>query len=67
MAGLKRYLLFAGSTYYPTAGFGDFIESYDSWEDAIKEAETTRCDWWQVIDTHTPRPTVKFYGYGKES
>ncbi len=36
---MKRFLLFAGSSYYPDGGWGDFIGHYDT-EEEIKIEET---------------------------
>lgn len=32
---MKRYLLFAGSCYYPSGGIEDFIKDFDTKEEAI--------------------------------
>lgn len=50
---MKRYLLFAGSSYYPAGGWKDFRGSHDAVIDAIRDAATLFCDWWQVVDTQT--------------
>lgn len=34
---MKRYLAFAGSTYYPSGGMNDFIGSFDTVDEAIAE------------------------------
>jgi hypothetical protein len=36
---IKRFLLFAGEKYYPRGGYGDYIGSFDSIEDADKELQ----------------------------
>jgi hypothetical protein len=46
---MKRYLLFAGYQYYPRGGWTDFIDSFDTKEEAF--AETARYDWCHVVDT----------------
>ncbi len=52
---LKRYLVFAGSTYYPAGGWGDFRTSCDTVEEAkdwlLKWNEDY--DWWQIADAET--------------
>ena len=50
---LKRFLLFAGDTYYPCGGWHDFIGSYDSYEEAAANGDIDRNDWWHVIDHKT--------------
>lgn len=57
---MKRYLLFAGDKYYPYPGWLDFVDDFDSWEDAVKQADTIKCDWWHVVDTTTKE--IVFYG-----
>lgn len=55
---MKRYALFAGSWYYPSGGMADFVDSYDSLEEAIKEAKRpdeifpndAKYDWAHVFD-----------------
>lgn len=56
---MKRFLLFDGSTYYPVGGFCDFVNDFDS-EDEAKAAAHKRCeggriwevpDWHQIVDT----------------
>ena len=49
---MKRYLVFAGATYYPAGGWDDFVQAFDSLEEATafaKEQEA-RNDWVQVVD-----------------
>jgi hypothetical protein len=54
---VKRYLLFAGSTYYPDGGAEDFVGDFDSIErsefKAFEHDKNTdrRLDWWHVFDT----------------
>jgi len=48
---MKRYLLFAGDSYYPGGGAADFIEDFESIDDA--KAHHVRCDWFHIIDIHT--------------
>ena len=52
---MKRYLMFCGSTYYPSGGWGDFLGSFDSIEEGKTALLATRktsreADWWHVID-----------------
>lgn len=57
---MKRYLLFAGDTYYPAGGWDDFIDSFDSFEAAREDpklVERSKYGWWQIIDTVTMEQT----------
>jgi hypothetical protein len=53
---MKRCLLFAGFDYYPSGGWNDFVESFDSFEQAVQVGKglspSLRCvyDWYHVID-----------------
>ena len=46
---LKRFLLFAGGSYYPNGGWLDFVGSYDTFPEAEKAVPDR--DWAQVVDT----------------
>ncbi len=53
---MKRYLLFAGSCYYPSGGWSDFENSFDTLEEAVDAAESlnvTKADWAHIIDKET--------------
>jgi hypothetical protein len=52
---LKRYLVFAGDSYYPGGGWEDFVDSFDSLDEAHASAATAqeKSDWSHVVDTHT--------------
>ncbi len=54
---MKRFLLFAGMTYYPSGGWHDFKMSFDSVSAALSFAEQNHSDngwnWWHVIDSTT--------------
>ena len=69
---MKRYLLFMGTVYYPLGGMEDFVNDFDTLEQANKAArieekkyppqrngnEWTRdYVWWQIYDTEK-RETV---------
>jgi hypothetical protein len=52
---VKRFVLFAGETYYPSGGWGDFNGSFDTIEEA-RAAESiaeSGGDWTQIIDLET--------------
>jgi len=51
---LKRFLLFAGETYYPSGGWGDFKSSHHSREDAERAAEELQEDWYHIVDLENP-------------
>jgi len=36
---MKRFLVFFGSQYYPGGGMNDFMDDYDTLDEAIKEIE----------------------------
>lgn len=60
---MKRYFLFAGSTYYPKSGMGDFVNSFDKVSDAIyAAANLASCDWWEVYDTIDVQPELISHG-----
>jgi hypothetical protein len=54
---MKRYLLFAGATYYPGGGWDDFVGHFDDVEDARRKGNEL-CNqewyyWFQIVDTTT--------------
>lgn len=50
---MKRYLLFAGATYYPCEGWNNFVGSFDDKDEARAsiQFEYGSVDWKQVVDT----------------
>ena len=48
---MKRFILFAGDCYYPGGGAADFIDDYESLDDA-KQCQVG-CDWLHILDIHT--------------
>lgn len=54
---MKKYMLFASLSYYPQGGFDDFIEFFDTIEEAkncfSKGVKKKLWDWYQIIDTST--------------
>jgi hypothetical protein len=52
---MKRYLLFAGELYYPSGGWDDFVNSFDTIEEcmAAETNTTSGYDWAQIVDTTT--------------
>ena len=53
---MKRFAVFAGSTYYPSAGLGDFVASFDTEEEAKlcvvakKLRKESGIDWFLIED-----------------
>ena len=51
-----RYWLFAGHSYYPHGGMRDYIDSFDSIDDAVKafkdykDIDGSFLDWYEVFD-----------------
>lgn len=65
---IKRFVIFAGSQYYPTGGYADHKCSFDTFEEAEKQIKEykERYDWRQIWDLETG--AEHFYGraYGFE-
>lgn len=63
---LKRFLLFAGSNYYPAGGWQDFRGDFDTVEEAkdylLYNPDTER-NWWHVIDATTGAAVEKHPDY----
>jgi hypothetical protein len=47
---MKRYLVFAGSNYYPVGGWEDFKCDHDTLEAATAAAWAAGEDWQHVVD-----------------
>lgn len=58
---MKRYLLFAGSSYYASGGILDLVTASDSFDDCIKALTPEQADvennydWWHIYDTELNR------------
>ena len=50
---MRRYLVFAGDTYYPAGGWDDFYESFDTLTDALDGLIHASKDWGQIVDSQT--------------
>lgn len=57
---MKRYWLFTGYSHYPHGGMRDYINSFDSIDDAVKafddynsgeDMEYIELDWYEVFDS----------------
>jgi hypothetical protein len=46
----NRFVLFAGDDYYPSGGWDDFVASYETFGDALRQAANIERDWWQIVD-----------------
>lgn len=61
---MKKYLLFAGEIYYPMGGVNDFIDSFESLEDAKhageREIEDNENDWFHIADKDDLEIVYKF-------
>lgn len=44
----KRFVLFAGDTYYPGGGMSDCRGSFETMVEVVDNIP--RCDWWHVLD-----------------
>jgi hypothetical protein len=55
---MKQFLLFAGYHYYPSGGWDDFSNSYDTVKEAAIAYQKTGTDWGQVVDLTSGVPVV---------
>jgi len=46
-----RYMLFAGSNYYPSGGMSDYRGHFDTMQAVVMHLGS--CDWFNVFDTKT--------------
>lgn len=53
LTGVKRFLLFIFDEFYPRGGWNDFVDSFDTLEEAQTRAKARRGDWYHIIDTQT--------------
>lgn len=51
---IQQYILFAGWSYYPGGGMEDYIDSYDTFEEAnafgVELKQGRGYDWFHVLD-----------------
>jgi hypothetical protein len=54
---MKRFALFAGSSFYAAGGWGDFKGSFDTEDEALAAVVSVMesADWFHVIDTETQK------------
>lgn len=63
-----KYLLFAGSHYYPNGGWEDFKGDFDSVEAAqaqvppLLESIGAGYAWWHIVDVHHKVPKIVMSG-----
>lgn len=50
---MKAFIVFAGSTYYPSGGWSDFSGTFDTRDEGLVHVAITRLDWWQIVETST--------------
>jgi hypothetical protein len=66
---MKRFLLFAGSNYYPSGGWFDFRGSFDSIAEGVTFTEeitfSKRFDWYHIIDSVTGEFVREEFGLGE--
>lgn len=65
---IKIYLLIAGDNYYPQSGTGDWIDFFDSYEEAKKEIEEQEdgyfkirertYDWYEIVNLDNWKETL---------
>lgn len=50
---MKRYIVFAGSDYYPAGGWDDHFGSFDSVYEGLEALKPYSYDWWHIVDSDT--------------
>ena len=50
---MKPYLLFAGLRYYPSGGWRDYMDEFDSIEGVMEYIADMDLDWWHIVSTET--------------
>lgn len=50
---MKRFLVFAGSSYYPLGGWDDMVNSFDTEKEALLFVTSIDESWYQIVDTVT--------------
>lgn len=59
---MKRYWLFTFPTFYPSGGMDDFVNSYDTAEEAIQAAKRSTRPNRQVVDSHSGQVLFRHEG-----
>lgn len=58
---MKRYMVFAGSWYYPDGGWKDFIGAVDTIEEGVEKAKSWDYrDWWTIVDSSNGQIVKEF-------
>ena len=57
---LKRYIVFSGPEYYPSGGWGDFRQSFDTLDEAKQWLDRYPADWKEIIDLENPPEMVPY-------
>ena len=52
---MKKYLVFTGETYYPSRGWGDFLRSVETEQEARELCEGSRYVWSHYVDRDTEK------------
>ena len=60
MEKVKNFILFGGDRYYPSGGWEDYVNSYETLEEARMYAKD-RYDWWHVLDLTTKTIVWQFW------
>lgn len=67
---MKRFMLFVGQSFYANGGFLDFVDSFDSAQEAV-DCAVSKYDppdgmfadeWWHVVDIETQQIVAKQEG-----
>lgn len=63
---MNRYVIFAGSDYYPQGGFDDFVADFSKLSDAIKfvdeidEIDEESAEWCHIVDMRKKEKIKQF-------
>lgn len=65
MSKMKRYLVFAGSTFYPEGGMEDLSANHDTLSKAVSDAFfcMRNKDWCHIYDTASMSVVYDFFSY----
>ena len=59
---MKKYLLFGYEDFYPEGGVHDFVDSFDSIDEAKAYTDEDRKDRYQIVDRDTMKILWTAYG-----
>ncbi len=60
-----RFILFAGTNFYPDGGWCDYAGAFESVEAAKQALDTSYNDWAHVVDLTTGEMVVTFLSHTK--